>query len=630
MTVPIASVVQSLLIAIGLVGCIVGLPLPPYITAVDNQSQVISPVSSPHQSACMVGFDDSTVAFPLESHHVLIVATAGSDAFSVTTAYQYYSARGASITLYCGDPSVAAVGEPIPLLDTYTPSLTVERNACWNGVTLLDGRDFDVVVVPSGFEAVLNLRSTDEVFQLFFSSFSLAAVAQNGRQRALVVFDEAIEILVEPKLLSAAPMNTELPATTPTIPLAIAALNASQRVVVLSNISQSLVALQPTINISSAGLVVAITANATSGGIIPLLVQVSRTVLGYEGDDWTVDQQTVNCSDDDRTTPFTYPEAIFQKIAADAPLATTWSTFVNRNLFGSHVVDVDVNTSSAMVDLSAACLNAQGVNTCEGKKYGVVVAHGTHDLQLLALLRGFAAVGAQPEIYCPDRDELHSTVYAMPIPPLFPSFAITCTHFYNESYIVFDDSIIVVSGVIATHRRLRLDKPLLQALDQAPSFALYGSALILLQTIHEVSVSGQTVIEIPVVPRCPYTNEDLIASGFALANHTSFDAVNESTGVLQYRDHVTKQRQRELGGYEYINSTYVSFPLFVQQVLGAQAWNQQQGSSIDKIVGALFISLAVLTVVGVLGFKLVQRRLKKSRGNQYVAVRRDDDETSLY
>jgi hypothetical protein len=604
------------------------LPLPPYITVLTNQSQVTPPTRSALQSGCMVGFDDTTVAFPLESKHVLIVATPGSDAFSVTTAYQYYSARGADITLYCGDPSAATTNAPIPLLDTYTPKYTVDRSACWNGTKILDASIYDAVVVPLGFAAVLSLRSTDDVFQLFLSSFSLAA-AQNGRQRVLVVFDEAAEILVEPRLFSAAPFGSEFPSTTPTIPLAIASINASQRIAVRGNISQAVIALLPTANVSSQGLVVAVTSNATTGGVIPLLVEVSRAVFGYNGDLWDVGQQSVDCSDTSRTTPFVYPTVIFQRVDADAALATTWASYVNRNLVGSEDA-ASLNTSSAFVDLSAACLNAQGVNTCSGKKYGVVIAHGTHDLQLLGLLRGFAAIGAQPELYCPDRDERGGTVYAMPMPPLFPSLAVTCTHYYNESYIVFDDSIIVVGGAIATHRRLRLDKPLLQALDQAPSFALYGTALILLQTIHQVSVSGQTVIEIPVVPRCPFTNVDLLASGFAVSNHTPFAETDNATGVLQYRDHVTKQRQRELGGYEYVNTTFISFPLFVQQVLGAQAWNQQQGSVIDKIVGALFISAAVLTVVGVLGFKIVQRRLKKSRGNQYVAVRRDDDETSLY
>lgn len=594
------------------------LPLPPYVRAVSNQSEVIVPIASPRQSSCMVGFDDP--GLPLSTTRVLLVAVAAADAFSVTTSLQYYAARGADITLYCG----AAVGAPVPLLDTYLPTFTMVPVACWNSSTPLLPSSFDVVIVPSGFEAVLHLRAIDTTFQSFLASF-----AQSTHQRVLITVDEAAEILMEPQLLLAFPQGTQVPYTTPSVSLAAAALNLTGRLLITNNISQAIVPLEGTAGVATASITVALTSTGADGGLIPLLVSVSRTLLGFHADYWSMNQSSPNCSNTDQTDVFSYPTAVFSRVAADATLSSDWSSFVNGNVFGS-AGPFAFNASTFTLDLAPACRNDQGVNTCQGKRYGVVVAHGSHDLQLIGLLRGLAAVGAEPEVYCPDRDEQHRIVYAMPSPPLFPSFAVTCTHFYNESYIVFDDSIIVVGGPIATHRRLRLDKPLILALDQAPSYALYGSALGLLPSIHSMSVSGTTLVDVPVAPRCPLTNYDLVVGGFRLSNVTTYAETNESTGVLSYSDVVTKQRQRELGGYEFTNVTMVSFPLFVQEVLRAQAWNQQGGSPVDKVVGALFISAAVITVAAVLGFKMVQRRLKKSRTSQYVAVRRDEDTTQLY
>lgn len=168
--------------------------------------------------------------------------------------------------------------------------------------------------------------------------------------------------------------------------------------------------------------------------------------------------------------------------------------------------------------------------------------------------------------------------------------------------------------------------------------ALYGTAMSLLASVALYSTpaatAGESVVDSVEAPYCIFTAADLRNAGVPSKNASGGVSVSYNVtrgdGVTFFEASATRKHQRTLGGYLNTSFLLSSFPLFCQTAVKGRAWSASSTAPVDRVVGAIFISLAVFAVVAVVGFKLVQRRLKASRSAAYVSLKRAEEECEIH
>lgn len=610
-----------------LLAATVALPVFAGITVewVDTLSNVSMPTIPLSRPRCMVALQPEAPVDPLGKVKVLVAVGAGSDSFQVTASYQYYVTRGASVSFYCSGGWSNDALRQAALLESYLPQFTVRSSACAASGTLR-GNSFDVLVVPGGYTALLTLRTSEEFRENILLPF-LNELGGGNPSRLLLTFNEGSEVLIETGILYN--VTTPLPGENISPLLASAFRDRNGTLKSLDfNTTTAIVAL-PSDAAHNKGINVTwgMTTNADAD-IVALLVSTSHILFAMAGDcPVTSNLSNETCENLDCMVPLTFPNNIFAPIDRETSIVSQLASFGPN-------VNLTTNTSRSNFNFSLvdACTNKQGRNTCAGQRVAVVVAHGTHDIQVTSLLSALEAVGSEPHLYCPDTDEGFDFFYAMPQPSVFPSAKISCTNYYNESYLSLEHVIFVLGGPIATHRRLMRDDNLLEVLDSAGSFALYGSGNVLMVPIKaSLGYSNSFDTATAVLPSSLFVNTDLIVAGYQTADSTQAWANNitSTNSVALFRDEATRTKQKVFGGYSSTGDLLDAFDVFAATVFRARAWNEASQSNVDKVLGAVVISLVAVVVSVVVAVKCVRKRMKASRSSAYVAVR-TTEETEIY
>lgn len=564
----------------------------------------------------------------LASLRVAIVLADAASAYEASAAYQFFTARGASVSVLCASPPQAV------LLSHYYPRLTVACSAL-AGASLAA---YDAVVVLSGYASTAALR-IDAAFIAQLRAFA-APVGGASLQppRALFVTGGAAETLIEAGLLAF--VAGPVPETTVSVAWALASVNKSlpvhggihYYVVPLGgppcvNNSGNTASNNGSSSSSGSSSGTAVTGSSDGGEASGSSSSGSATAIGAGGNETCTPTNGTCMAVMVQSTKF-FVAALVTSIAqvfalpiretapncsAGAPSVVPIEadaavfTIVDQAAFASLAVGTNANCTNitalgyipTRAALEANCTSS-GIDFCDGATIGVVVAHGSHDLQTIAIMEDIAAAGAVPLAFCPDDDTDAGSVYLMPLPSRTVTYRLKCDRFYNDSMLAWLYTTVVPTGVIATHGRLRGYALLTAVLDFTGSYALAGSAMALLQT-----QPHDALLETAGVPSSPFTDTDLTLYGYRVngANATPPSAYTTVVARTLGSRHAVV-----LGGYSASsNDVTAGLAALVAGQLSTLVWERADGTATDPAVVGLFLGVGGAFVIAAFVASCAQR-----------------------
>lgn len=552
------------------------------ISPVTSFSSIFVPESPKGREECVVS-PGSHNDRPFDGVSAVILFHHGADAYDTVVSWQYLTTRGASVTFACVDPLTGNM-----LLDAYYPKLRV---ACVDYTTVAI-EDVDVLMIPSGYASTLEMRIQQSV-TMFINAFATRAPRAVGSVKStIVVVGGSAELLIESCVLQLLPNTTQIPDTTGPVADAMVALygeryaNAVAAPFINATLDIAVVSLSSTTGAASPAVRddMLLTVAESSLYINEALALMANVVYTYASD-----QLPVNCT------------------VNGIPLPDVWTgtpfTPTDDQNFASLASGTNIHSEVVNVSLSASCKNPSGTDFCSGRKVSVIVAHGSHDVQVISAIRAYQAVGSVVQVFCPDDLALHGLVYLMPFPAKTVSYSITCTRYYNSSLLATQSLVVVPGGPVATHRRLRRYDKLLEVMQLTGTYALFGTAMALLTT--------QDIKEkVSSVPHSPYTDTDLEAAGFAVTrdNATALFIRNTDLG-----------RSKVLGGY-FNDAITDHFPGFLNTSVRTVVWANGVQSAGDRLVGWIYIGFAVAAAIVVVIVMCVRRSSSSRRKSAYAPV----------
>ena len=506
----------------------------------------------------------------LASIRVGVVLADSASAYDYAVAFQFFEQRGASVSLLCLDTN------PV-LIDMYYPRFTAACTAMSStGFTV---GDYDVIFVPSGFSAVENLRLATGVTSSIQSFTQIAN--GGGTPQVLILSGGASELTIESGLLPALAANQSIPPVSESISVWIAKQGAN-----------TTLQIDPTFNLSVASVNYGAPANnkiafaKNSTYLIELLLNVSRTVFN--------------------TAP---PTNMCGAPLVVQPSGTQPVTIANYNSLLSNT-----NKARQRVDehMLLVCTNNDRLNFCDGWEFAIMVSHGSHDDSVISTIQSLNQNNAVVHVWCADEVvDVNNGVYLMPFPSRAPTYWVQCDRLLSYwSYIApsLQGTIVVPTGLIATHGALRSSNDLFKAMAKTGTYSLYGSALILLteQDIQE---------NVGEVPQCRYVERDLRDRGFTIGANSS---------TVQYRDKELK-RAKVLSGYQG-DAITMELGAFFNQTVNALVWENGDSSQRDAVVAGLFLAIAGATLLAVIVVGCYRSKVLARRSQERVPIAKSEVE----
>jgi hypothetical protein len=283
----------------------------------------------------------------------------------------------------------------------------------------------------------------------------------------------------------------------------------------------------------------------------------------------------------------------------------------------------NVDSSVANFSLALACANKQGYNFCVNTAVSLVVANGAHDQSVISAVTALLAANVKLRVFCPDSDEHRGVAYLMPEPSTAPSYTITCSTYLNETDLVKESIVVIVSGPIATHGFLARNEDVISVLQFTGTYSLFGTALVLLLALksHE---------DIVYVPYSPFTSADLaIAEYNVTTNSSAVSGVGHVGGSVAFNQFWYRapslKRAKVLAGYTSNTNVTQGFASFVSQTIELIVWDASDSTATDDAltVGS-WLGVGGLIIAAVFAIKKARTHRKK-RNYQAVAAGNDDD-----
>eukprot|EP00758_Cryptobia_borreli_P018805 Tbor_TRINITY_DN7491_c0_g1::TRINITY_DN7491_c0_g1_i1::g.14586::m.14586 len=408
------------------------------------------------------------------------------------------------------------------------------------------------------------------------------------------------------------------------------------------------------------------------GRLLPMYAREELNFMGDVGFNISDIQYFPNCSDLSITSmlPLTTTDLLSQSIFQGVV------TLINANLEAWGKLAERYNTTTNATsqlsrveidNITEKCKYTEGGHGdfCRGSPVSLIVAHGSDDAEVIAVLQVLRETGMDIRVVCPDAEDEHlytdGAIYLSPRPSIFPTYKLKCDTYYDTSNLLLSTLVIIVDGPLATHRRLRFDDNLIYVLQRSGRFSLFGSAMALLdrtligkKTMRPSTVDSTDVTE---VPNCPATDKDMDVLGFINSNPVY--------GPITLRN-AEKQRTKVLGGYpddgiisinSYKNSVFVgsgrgetddstpvqyiskqsntlrgNFSEFLSHSIVSLVWRSAPSDSIDIAV-IVVLGVSIIVLIGVFISRSVVHRcpIKDKKGdNRDLTSQEDAERTSLY
>ena len=524
----------------------------------------------------------------------LVVTGTGSSAYEASAASQYLTDRGAAVDFYCS----STLPQHNVLSEGYLPKFTIQNCSM---SPPKPASSYDILIMANGYSTVLPLREASHPFQTFLSDFFNPVVT--NKTRVFLGVGGAADVLISQPALLGALIEKDLASSLPLGWMSLSFSSAIDHCVgVADKSSPQCVAIQhsesaaaaaqtggsaDTSNASATALLQPLTASPTlflalgssPADFLAVLMDVSATVFRR----YSIDVTPLNCSEPDHSTDLVLPPSF---------IAVTDATLLE--------LTTGTNEASSILNISleGSCHNKQNNDFCANTPVSLVVANGAHDQSVISAIAALTQAGTNLRVFCPDSDETIGVVYLMPEPSTAPTYALSCTTYLNESDLVKESIVVIVTGPQATHGFLAENQDVMSVLQFTGTYSLAGTALVMLLGLK----SREDVVEVPLTP---YTTTDLTLAGY----NTTLGS-GKQQNLFWYRDPSLK-RAKVLSGYTTLDNVMFGFDAFLQRSIELVVWNAVDDSlNYDMQVVSVWLGIGVVALVVVFLTKCRRREQK--------------------